>query len=199
MKLSGLVSVVAGAAILAGCATPSSLLKEIEVPSQRMTQKGYALTTPNENGWLIARRNVHQLDLVRRGAHPDESLAIQAAPVKLPKISSTDEFVRLVKGEQSSGSSPVRFSMKRHDVEPYLRKGNCVLAHLLAEDNAPVKRSKREGVMILEALSLTCIHPKNNAVGISVTYSHRHYPGNEDPAFERKAMAVLDGLEFGEL
>ena len=199
MKLGFVVSAVVCFSAIAACTPMQTRLQELDVPPQRIVQKGYSLMPPNENGWLIARRNQYQLDLVRRGANEDESIAIQAAPVRLPEFTSTEEFVRLVKEGQAKDTNPLRFAIKGHDVAAYSQKGNCVKSHLLTEDNAAVRRSKRSGVLILEALTLTCVHPKNKTVGINVTYSHRYDPKNEDPAFIGKATAVLDSMEFGEL
>jgi hypothetical protein len=49
---------------------------------------------------------------------------------------------------------------------------------------------------MVDALSLTCRHPTNSAVLITVTYSHRFYPENRDPQLAEKAARVLRTLEL---
>ena len=53
--------------------------------------------------------------------------------------------------------------------------------------------------MVLEALALTCAHPKDQSVGVTVVYSRRYYPDKQDPGFLEKALTVLDSVEFNDL
>jgi hypothetical protein len=185
---------------ITGCAPMQPKLQELQVPPDRIHQKGYSLVPPNEKGWLIAGRNETQVALVKAGTNADESIAIQAVTFQLPEFKSTEDFVRLVKEGQAHDTDPKRFLIKKHEVADDPKKeGNCARSHLVAEDNAAVKRSGKSGSMILAALTLTCAHPKNKSVGVNVSYSHRYYPGQEDAGFVEKATNVLDSVTFGEL
>ncbi len=154
----------------------------------------------NEKGWLIVGRNRYQLTLAKEGANTDESIIIQATPFRLLEFRSTEEFVRLIKEGQARDTDSERFDVKRYEVTAYPKKGSdCAKSYLLTEDNAAVRKSGRSGSMILEALTLACAHPEDRKIGISITYSHRYYPGQGDPEFREKAMSVLKSIEFGEL
>jgi len=67
---------------------------------------------------------------------------------------------------------------------------------MILEDTAAVKRSKKTGSMMLEMLALVCAHPAERSIGVSVTYSHRHYPGDEDARFLERAEKVLGSVEL---
>jgi hypothetical protein len=200
MKLGYIACVVFCSLSLAACASLKPKLQELQVPPDRIAQKGYSLVPPNEKGWLVAGRNQYQLALVKAGGNPDETIAIQAMPVRLPDFNSTEDFVRLIKEGQAKGADPKRFAIKKSEVVAYPTKGsNCAKGYHVTEDNSAVKRSGRAGNMILEALTLTCVHPKDKNIGVNISYSHRHYPEQEDVHFIEKAMSVLDSVEFTEL
>jgi hypothetical protein len=69
---------------------------------------------------------------------------------------------------------------------------------MMAEDRGVVKGPEKLSMMILEAITLTCAHPKDNSIAINLVYSHRYYPGQSDPAFVDKASIVLNSLEFSD-
>lgn len=175
-------------------------LPEIRIPPDRIAQKGYSLIPPNEKGWLVAGRNDYQLALVKKGANPDETFAIQAVPFRLSEFNTNEEFIRLIKEGQAKDTDSRRFKIVKHDVVSYPKIGtNCAKSHTVSEDRAAVKRSQKPGDMILEAMALTCAHPKDKNLGISVIYSQRYYPGQRDLAFAEQATTVLSSVEFMDL
>jgi hypothetical protein len=200
MKLNYASIVLLSSLAISACAPLQPKLQELQVPPVRIVQNGYSLIPPNEKGWLIVGKSQYQLAFARPGANPDESIAIQAMPFRLPEFNSTEEFVRLIKEGQAKDTPSSRFVISKHEVVAYLKNGvSCAKSHLITEDKAAVNRSGKSGDMILAALTLTCAHPKNRAVGINVTYSHRYYPGREDTAFIEKGTSILDSVEFGDL
>jgi hypothetical protein len=50
--------------------------------------------------------------------------------------------------------------------------------------------------MNLEMLTLVCAHPRDKRVGVTVFYTQRSYPGQEDPAFLEKATTILNSVEL---
>lgn len=200
MRLRSAVCVAVASLVMTACGSVQSKPQELHVPPERIVLKGYSLMPPNERGWLMAGRNQYQLALVKAGGTPDETIAIQAMPVKLPDFESPDDLVRLIKEGQAKDTDPKRFAIKKSDVVAYaLKDSTCAKAYHVAEDNSAVKRSGKSGNMILEVLTLTCAHPKAKNVGVNVTYSHRHYPDQGGGNFEDKAMSVLESVEFTEL
>jgi hypothetical protein len=139
------------------------------------------------------------LALVKRGENPDETIAIQAIPFRLPVFKTNEEFVRLIKEGQAKDTDPRRFKIVKHEVDVYPKNGVACVKSVVTEDNAAVKRSGKPGNMVLEALTRTCQHPKEKNVGVSITYSQRYYPEQRDPTFGEKATSVLNSVEFTDL
>ena len=87
----------------------------------------------------------------------------------------------------------------KHEVVTYPNKGtDCTKSHMAAEDLGAAKKVGKTGVMVQEALTLTCAHPKDKDVGINIGYSQRYYPGQGDPRFLEKATSILDSVEFAD-
>ncbi len=201
MKLLKLVGMLCISLIIASCAsTPQPQSPEVQLPPKRIVQKGYSLMPLNEAGWIIAGRDDYQLTIITFGYNTDETYAIQATPFRLPAFKTSEEFVRLVKEGQLKDTDPARFRIKKHDIALLPGKGtDCVRSHMVTEDLSAIKSSGRSGGMILEALALTCAHPRNKSVGISVVFSQRYYPGERDLMFVEKATTVLNSVEFTDL
>lgn len=182
---------------LVGCTFSPQQLQELPVPPQKFYQPGYSLLPLNEKGWSVGPRNPYQLVLAKRGGHADETFAIQGIASKLPEFVSTDDFVRMVKEGQAADTASPRFRIMEHNVvSDFSRHTQCARSHSIAEDNSAVKRTSTSGSMVLEAAALTCAHPGNKILGITIIYSHRYYPGQADPAFMQKADQVFNGIEF---
>ena len=185
--------------VLTACAATRPPLPEVKIPPERISQNGYSLMPLNENGWMVVGRNAYEFALAKPGENPDETFAIQAILSKVGTFNTTEDFVRLIKEGQVNDTNPPRFKLLKHDVTPFPKTGiDCVKSHMITEDNAAVKRSGGTAEMILEAVTLSCAHPNEKSVAIHVIYSHRHYPGKDDPAFMEKGTAVLNSVELFE-
>ena len=184
---------------ITACAATRPPLPDVKLPPERISQNGYSLMPLNEKGWMIRGRDTYEFVLVKQGENPDETFAIQANLSKLSVFNTTTDFVRLIKEGQAKDTNPQRFKLLKHEVAPFPMKGiDCVKSSMITEDNAAAKKSGDTGDMILEALTLSCAHPSEKSVGIHVTYSHRHYPGQEDAAFIEKGESILKSVELFE-
>ena len=181
-------------AVIAACAPlPPKMLPS---PPQRIYQNTYSLVPPDEPGWAVAGRRANELSLARGGEKPDETFAIQGSLLRTRPISSSAELARVVEGLLAQADAR-RFKVLRAEAaEDRSRREICARSHFVAEDHAAVKKTSTPGPMILEALSLTCVHPKNADWAVMVTYSHRYYPSQNDPALGEKAAGVHATLEF---
>jgi hypothetical protein len=110
----------------------------------------------------------------------------------------TDALASIVKREIAKNTDPQRFKEMMVEVAPHNigKESDCVKSHLMAEDNAPVRRSGKTDPMIFESLTLTCTHPNAKIILVHVEYSQRYNPGQSDPRFLEKAMNVLNSIEF---
>ena len=199
MKFLRRLGMLCTALVVTSCTSMQPSFPEVQIPPERISQKGYSLVPLNEKGWLIGGRNSYQLALGKRGENPDETFAIQAILFRWPVFKTNEELVRLINEGQAKDTDPQRFKIIKHEVTAYPKKGtDCVKSHMVSED-AAVKRSGKSGHMIIEALTLTCAHPKDKNLGVNVTYSQRYYPEQRESAFLEKATRVLNSVEFTEL
>jgi hypothetical protein len=175
--------------------------QEVQIPPERISQKGFSLVPLNETGWVITGRSASQLVLGKFGKTPEENVVIRAVLFKLPPFKTNEEFVRLIKEAEAKNINPERLKLIKHEFVADPNKGtDCTKSHMAAEDHAAAKKVGKTGVvMVQEALTLTCAHPKDKAVGINVGYSHRYYPEQPDPRFLEKATSVLNSVEFADL
>lgn len=188
--------------ILGGCAatSPPPEPTRITLPAQRISQLGYSLVPPNEDGWAISQRDRLLLALGKHGAHRNEVLVIHGAPFQLAAFQSDDDFVRLVRARQEKDTDPLRFKVVKHDVTSYPGKGTtCAHSHQILEDHEALTDAGSRVYMVREMLSLTCAHPQRRDVGINVTYSHRYHTGQRDPRLIERATGVLKSVEFSAL
>ena len=204
MDLLQKLGMLCAALAVASCAPvqPRFLEKfqDIQIPPERISQKGFSLVPVNEKGWVVTGRGASQLTLGKFGKTPEENVVIRAILFKLPPFKTNEEFVRLIKEAEAKNINPERLKLIKHEVVTYPNKGtDCTKSHMAAEDHAAAKKVGKTGVMVQEALTLTCAHPKDKGVGVNVGYSHRYYPEQRDPMFLEKATSVLDSVEFADL
>ena len=52
--------------------------QEVQIPPERISQKGFSLVPLNETGWVITGRSASQLALGKLGKTPEENVVIRA-------------------------------------------------------------------------------------------------------------------------
>jgi len=108
-----------------------------------------------------------------------------------------DALVRHVESTQRKELDPKRYRVSMLAVSPQrIKAQNCALSRVEAAE-----RSTSEGIgspvnLMLETLTLICPHPKDPSRGISMAYSHRHYPEDVDPEFTEDAAKFMETLAF---
>lgn len=195
MKLIRRVAVISLLITLSACIS----LPKLSLPPERISQNGYSLLPLNEPGWLVLGRDKYSLGFVKHGSNEDESFVIQTMFSGVPEYKTNEEFLRVIKEGQAKDTSVSRFDIFKHEVISYSMRGvDCARSHLVSLDQSATLRSKRTGEMVLEALALICAHPSEKSLAINIVYSHRHYPGQEDPGFIEKGNAVLNSVKLFE-
>lgn len=197
MKLNAAGAALILMCLISACAPRSARLIEVPTPPARLEQEGYSFLPLNEKEWFIVGRNEQQIVLAKKGGSPDETSMIQAMLLQLPDFGSDQELTAWVKQGQAKDTDPGRFTVLNHDVSDAAFKGaHCVRSAMTAEDRQAVKRTESTGPMVLEVLAMTCPHPKDKNVGVYAMYSHRHYPGHQDPGLADKADELFQSIEF---
>jgi hypothetical protein len=204
MDLLQKLGILCAALAVASCAPVQPRFPEkfqqVQIPPERISQKGFSLVPLNEKGWVITGRSASGLVLGKVGETPEENVVIRAILFKLLPFKTNEEFVRVIKEAEAKNINPERLKLIKHEVVTEPNKGtDCARSHMAAEDHGAAKKVGKTGIMVQEALMLTCAHPKDKGVGVNVGYSHRYYPEQRDPMFLEKATSVLDSVEFADL
>ena len=199
MKQLQKIVVLCAAIVVTSCAATRPPPPEVKLPPERILQKGYSLMPLNEPGWLIEGRNAYSFAFGKLGTNQDETFAIQAMFSRLPTYDTNANFLQLIKVGQAKDTGSPRYEILKQDVTPFPMKGaDCAESHMVTIDHAAKRRSGNTGDMVLESLTLSCAHPSEKTVAIHVIYSHRHDPGQDDPAFMEKGATVLNSVELFE-
>ncbi|GAV19830.1 hypothetical protein MMIC_P0788 [Mariprofundus micogutta] len=194
------IAVLLSAIIFAGCAPKQPNFQMVESPPKAIVQNGYSFTPLDEPEWYIIGRTPITVALAKRGASTDETCAVQGNIFPIAKFESDEAFVAAVKQGQANDAdiaNPERFKVLTHDVSLYAHKGEpCAFSHIVTEDHAAKKRSKTEGMMILDIYALVCRHPQNRHAAISINYSQRSYAESRDAGIAEKSQHLFNSVEF---
>lgn len=157
----------------------------------------YKYSPPQNENWFIAYRNNWGTALAKKGAHIDETYAINIILFELPNFESEEKFLDFVKAGRIKDVDSERFNIIRDDINNYKEFDDfCVGYHLTAEDKKAKKISKNKDPMILEMAGYVCRHPKNKNIGVNFDFSHRHYKGHEDESLVLRVIELFKKLEF---
>ncbi|TMH43579.1 MAG: hypothetical protein E6H59_07790 [Betaproteobacteria bacterium] len=189
-------SVLALAALLVLSSCAQQGFHRISDPSTRVDVSGVSVLPPQEPGWQILQRSTFQLALGKRGPQPDATYVASVILYKLPDVDSEAQFLKLISERRLSEPDTGRFRIVKNAEEiSHRSEVYCVKYHTISEDHA-ARTSSGVGSMLSEMMGYHCQHPKNKNVGVNFQYSHRHYPGDEDPLIGKKAAEFLEDVKF---
>ena len=130
------------------------------------------------------------------GPQPDATYVASVILYKLPDVDSEAQFLKLISERRLSEPDTGRFRIVKNAEEiSHRSEVYCVKYHTISEDHA-ARTSSGVGSMLSEMMGYHCQHPKNKNVGVNFQYSHRHYPGDEDPLIGKKAAEFLEDVKF---
>lgn len=192
--------VVLSTLLLTACAMRRPNLPPLPPDSGRLSIDGVTFAPPAGEGWYYGLRNPYHIGLIKPRSNQDETIVVEAQLFKIANPVGAKDFVQQIKTGEAADTDPARFTAKLHDVTAAkIGQTACARSHSIAEDHAPHVVSHSGKTMILEMLSLKCSAVGDPHVGISVTYSERYYPGDEDPQFMTDAGKLLDSVELTKL
>lgn len=185
-----LLAVLAG-----GCASQPKVPPSIELG-------GFSFQLPTEadkeKAWVVARQTADQFVAGKPGSFSGDTLSLQGALVRLPRLDSDRALRDHVEAIQRKALDTRRFRLIKFEVISHqMQDQTCALSHMSAADIAGAGATGPAANTILDTLTATCPHPQDPTRGISLTYSHGHYPEDADPQFFKSGMALLEGLRFG--
>lgn len=188
-----LIAVLAG-----GCASQPKAPPPIELGGFRFLLPTETDEDKDEGkGWVVARQTADQFVVGRPGSFTGDTLSLQGLLVRLPQLNSDRALREHVEAIQRRALDTRRFRLIKFEViSQTMQDQTCALSHMSAADLGGAGATGPAVNTILDTLSVTCPHPADPTRGISVTYSHGHFPEDADPKFFENGMALLDGLRF---
>src|SRR2546422_7861287 len=165
-------------------------------PQRGVVVWAFSVLPPQEPGWQILQRSTFLLALGKRGPQPDATYIASVILYKLPDVDSEVQFLKLISERRLSEPDTGRFRIVKNAEEiSHRSEVYCVKYHTISEDHA-ARTSSGARSMLSEMMGYHCQHPKNKNVGVNFQYSHRHYPGDEDPLIGKKAAEFLEDVKF---
>ena len=190
IKLRGLIWIAA--VLLGACASQPK-----EPP--RIVMQGFSIAAPHEKNspWIVARQSPELTVIGKPGRFSGESFTLQATIVKLPVFPTVEGLVRHVESTQRKELDTRRFRLFRLDVTVQkMNAQDCALSRVETAERAAADVSGSPVNTMLETLTLICPHPGDPSHGISLAYSHRHFPEDVDPQFAQDGAMLMQTLAF---
>jgi hypothetical protein len=177
-------------ALLGACATQPK-----EPP--RIMMKGFSIAPPRDKEWIVARQGPDLSVIGKAGRFSGETFTMQATTVALPPAASTEDLLRHLETAQRKELDPQRFRLfKLTVVEHDVHGQHCALSRADVAERAAAIGTGSPVNMMMETMALTCPHPKDPLRGISMMYSHRHFPEDVDPLFAQDGEMLMQSLQF---
>jgi hypothetical protein len=187
MKIAARIVSLCALLMVVACATLQKL-------PPRVTLGGFSLARPTGDEWMVKSQTADQVIYGKPG-YTGETIVLQATLIRPPNFKPGTELLRYAETVLRKDLDPVHFRILRLEVNPQDIQGeSCALARLEAAERAVTGNSPVNSM--LDVLTLTCVHPKDRSRGISVVYSHRHYPEDRDAQFDQAGAALLGTLKF---
>ncbi len=182
------------AVILGGCANMNLPGKGM---TERLEQNGYSFMPPPEPEWFIADRTPDRIALARLGWVEGQTFLAEGSLLQLDEMRDPARLARYVKDMHERDLPRPRFRVQQHDVTDVRVAGaQCALSHIVAEDRDPETGSNVVTAMLVETVGTVCIHPMDDRIGVSLSYSHRSFPEDRDRGFEAYATPLLQTQQF---
>ena len=164
---------------------------------ERVVMQGFSMAPPNEKDWLVVREANDVTVMGKLGRFSGETFTMQATIIKLPEGGSAEDLVQHVEAIQRKGLDPQRYRIFKLDVAPrQIHAQACALSRVEAAERPAAGATGTQVNMMLETMTLVCPHPDNRAHGLSMAYSHRHFPEDVDPQFAQDGALFVQSLKF---
>jgi len=139
--------------------------------------------------------------LLKRGGENDgETFWVEAITNRIQENSQINKDALQLIGEANllrPKASP-RYKRLKEELAMSRQQGmDCIRGYSVDEDYEgwPIKASGKPEYMIIELAYISCFHPRDRLIGISIDYSQRYYPNRQDPHFLDKANAIFNTIE----
>ena len=165
----------------------------------RIMMQGFSISAPKEKEqtWIVAKQGPDITVIGKPGRFSGESFTMQATIIKLPAFDSAAALVRHLESTQRKEIDPKRYRVFKLEVSPQkIQNQSCALSRVEAAERSTSVGTGSPVNTMLETMTLICPHPKDPLRGISMAYSHRHFPEDVDPRFSQDSAMLMQTLAF---
>jgi hypothetical protein len=126
-----------------------------------------------------------------------ETYLLEGTPLKLDGVADPAALTDFAADLHRTLLPAPRFRIRENDTsEIRIDDAQCVLTHIVAEDRDPETGSNVLTAMLVDTVSMVCMHPTSPDLGIGLTFTHRSFPEDEDKAFKSYAESILNTVQF---
>jgi tetratricopeptide (TPR) repeat protein len=158
---------------------------KIVSPQERINIEGVSLLPPQGEGWVFKKKHAGSIEFGKLGGTKDQSLVALSVLSKLTEVESKEEFLALISKQRSRKQPDPRFeNILNKEILSDEREGFCMRFHTIYKDYGAKNLSKKSDYLIVEDIGITCRHPYNKNIAVSIGFSQRTNPNNKIKNFE---------------
>lgn len=175
-------------------AASASLAQPIK-PGERVTTELLDVRAPAAPGWQLTLKSPARITFARAGEHENDTLGAFAIMFRITAPRDREHFLELIREGSEADTPPDRFrAIKSEFQHDDARPSPCVRHFAVHEDKQAKLRTGGVGPLILQSVTMYCMHPDTPGVAVALGYSHRgqqSYPALEAEAADFIATGTI--------
>lgn len=159
---------------LASCAVIHTPVKKPVLPGTLYKGKYLSIRSPEQTGWYRIKASRNSMQFAHGGTHEDESFGAQVFAFPLPEFGSGKQFIQFLTEGFKKDTPQTRFAIIKMNFRLTTdRKYRCAIGSAVLKDKHALTAPSHYEKLLLESISLYCIHPVDRNSGFAIIYSHR--------------------------
>ena len=179
---------------LLACAVPGVRVDPVVDAGRPYRLDGFSILAPGEH-WYVVDHQPSRIGFVRYGRSWDDSWGAEAQFLAIPFVyrDGEDFFARLARRRDGFRGDPRFELLETRQVRERFRQMECLASRLAARDRGAINRGASL-YLLLQVVSLSCLHPDVHSHMIELRFSHRGRRLLPWTALEAEARAYFRGL-----
>lgn len=181
--------------VFAGDACAQLRAAPVSGPGVAYELKGYSILAPQGKDWFELKRDAQTAFFGKKLASRTHAFIATAMSAPIIDKFDTPEQFRDYIGRVLPLRGDARHTVIENRVEMDDRLGRfCVKYHIKTEDrDAPYAQGK---TLLAETFGVTCLHPENANLNISVSYTERGNPAETSAELRAEGESFVRSLKF---
>jgi len=168
-----------------------------EIVSKRLEIPGVSVLPPPGLGWYYQIDNPNRIFFFKEGKYKTQTLFASVSLHKLPATDSEQEFLSELKREIWQAESNSKFEVIfQEEIRSNEKQSNCARLNRIYKEYDSRFLPRSVNYFLIKDICLTCKHPGNQEIGVSVCLSERSWPGREFKDFEKISDYFIANARF---